>query len=415
MQMIVTHIHKLYGTDPIGKGPLKGAAMREVGLIENAWLSIQEGLIHSYGRMEDLDPDFEAQHAQKINAAGKLVLPAFIDSHTHIVFAATREGEFRDRIDGLTYEEIAERGGGILNSARRMQDADENELYTAAFERLMQCVQSGTGAIEIKSGYGLSTESEMKMLRVIKRLKETAPIPVKATFLGAHAIPAAYKSNRAAYIQMVTDDMLPKVAAAALADYCDVFCDQGFFAPDETAQILKAAAKLGIKARIHANELGLTGGVQVGVAHQALSVDHLEYTSESEIEALKNGDTMPTLLPSTAFFLGIPYPNARGLMDAGLPVCLASDYNPGSSPGGRMSFVMSLGCIRLRMTPEEALNACTRNAAVALELDEQLGSITPGKKGSILITKPAEDLALLPYSFATDHIERVIIAGKEIS
>ncbi|MBI3233138.1 MAG: imidazolonepropionase, partial [Bacteroidetes bacterium] len=325
------------------------------------------------------------------------------------------EGEFVDRINGLTYEEIAERGGGILNSANKLGDESEDDLFLSAHQRLMQCVRWGTGAIEIKSGYGLSVESELKMLRVIKRLKSISPIPIKATFLGAHAMPIAYKNNRAEYIQIIIDEMLPVIANEELADYCDVFCDKGFYTPEETEIILKAALNYGLKPKIHANELGLTGGVQVGVANDAISVDHLEYTSEVELNILKDSNTIPTLLPSTAFFLGIPYPDARTMIEADLPICLASDYNPGSSPSGRMSFVMSLACLRMKMTPTEAFNACTINAAYALELQDLCGSITKGKLANLMITKPARDLAIIPYSFGEDMIDQIIIKGELIS
>jgi imidazolonepropionase len=319
------------------------------------------------------------------------------------------------RIKGRSYEEISEAGGGILNSARKLQAMSEDELFESAKARLFEVISYGTGAIEIKSGYGLTVEDELKMLRVIKRLKAISPITIKATFLGAHAIPTEYKQNREAYINLVLNDMLPKVAAENLAEYCDVFCDQGFFTVDETERILIAAKQYGLKAKIHGNELGYTGGVQIAVKHQALSVDHLEYTGEAEITSLKNGNTMPVGLPNCSFFLGIPYAPGRQIIDAGLPFCLASDYNPGSSPNGRMSFVVSLACTQMKLTPEEAINATTINGANALELSHTHGSITKGKLGNVIITKPIPSLAFIPYSFGVDLIETVIINGGKIN
>jgi imidazolonepropionase len=341
-----------------------------------------------------------------------MVFPSWCDSHTHIVFAASREEEFVDRIKGLSYEEIAERGGGILNSARRMQDCSEETLYESAYERLQEVIGHGTGALEIKSGYGLSLESEIKMLRVIRRLKQNSPIPIKATFLGAHAVPAAFKTKRADYIDLIIHQMLPQVAAEQLAEYCDVFCDRGFFTVEETDQILKAAWQYGLKPKIHANELDYSGGVQIGIANGAISVDHLEYTGPEEIAALATSNTLPTLLPSCAFFLGIPYAPARQMMDAGLPVVLATDYNPGSSPSGKMPFVVSLACIKMKMLPEEAIYAATLNGACALELADDYGSITVGKKANLFITRPMPSLAYLPYAFGETLVRRIILNGK---
>ena len=341
-------------------------------------------------------------------------MPAWCDSHTHIVFAATREEEFVDRIRGLSYEEIARRGGGILNSARKMQAASEEDLLAGARARLREVIGMGTGAIEIKSGYGLTLESELKMLHVIRKLKEGSPIPVKATFLGAHAVPLEYKDRREDYISLIINEMLPVVAGEGLAEYCDVFCDKGFFTPGETDKILKSASVYGLKARIHANELGITGGVQVGVANNALSVDHLEYTGDEEIEALLNSSTIPTLLPNCAFFLGIPYPNARAMIDAGLPVALASDFNPGSAPSGNMPFVISLACIRMKMLPEEAINAATINGARAMELENEVGSVAVGKRANLMISRPMNSLAVLPYHFGSQIAEKVIINGQVV-
>jgi imidazolonepropionase len=348
---------------------------------------------------------------ETIDATGKLVFPAWCDSHTHIVYAGSRESEFVDKINGLSYEEIAQKGGGILNSAKRLQETSEDELFIQAKRRADEIISYGTGAVEIKSGYGLTLQDELKMLRVIKRLQAETPLTIKATFLGAHAIPQEYKSNRNAYIQLIVNEMLPQVAAENLADYCDVFCDKGFFTVDETDQILEKAASLGIRAKIHANELDYSGGIQVGVKHNALSVDHLEYTGEEEMEVLLNSSTMPTLLPSTAFFLRIKNPPAREMLTAGLPLALATDYNPGSSPSGNMQFVLSLACINLRMTPEEAINAATINSAYAMGISETHGSITVGKKANLFITKAISGYAFLPYSFGANLTETTILNG----
>lgn len=382
--------------------------MAQVPQLHDAYLWIENDRIAAFGPMSECPERAD----EVLDATGRLVLPSWCDSHTHIVFAATREEEFVDRIRGLSYEEIAARGGGILNSARKLQVASEDELFEGAWGRLEEVIGMGTGAIEVKSGYGLTLESELKMLRVVRRLKEKSPIPIKASFLGAHAIPAEYKSRREEYISLVINEMLPRVAGEGLADYCDVFCDKGFFTPEETDQILKAGWKWGLKPKIHANELGLTGGVQVGVANQAISVDHLEYTSSVEIEVLKNSNTLPTLLPGCAFFLGIPFAPAREMMDAGLPVVLASDFNPGSCPSGNMPFVVSLACAKMRMLPEEALNAATLNGARAMELEADFGSIAVGKIANVFITRPMLSLAGLPYAFGSNVVETVVLGGK---
>jgi imidazolonepropionase len=328
------------------------------------------------------------------------------------VYAGSRESEFVDKIHGLSYEEIARRGGGILNSAKRLQASSEDELYHQALNRALEIASYGTGAVEIKSGYGLTVQDELKMLRVIKRLRETTQLTIRATFLGAHAIPSEYKENRSAYIDLIVDEMLPKVIAEGLADFVDVFCDIGFFTVEETDRILSAAKKLGLQAKIHANELDYSGGIQVGVKHDALSVDHLEYTGDEEMDVLLNSNTMPTLLPSTAFFLRIKQPPAREMMQAGLPIALASDYNPGSSPSGKMSFVLSLACINLRMTPEEAINAATINSAYAMGIHDSHGSITPGKIANLFITKEISSYAFLPYAFGSNVIETTLLNGK---
>ncbi len=410
--VLIKNIKSLYGIiNDLSIQKKSGTEMAQLDSIENAYLVIKDGIITDFGSMNNL-PETSVQ---TIDANNGYVLPSFIDSHTHIVFAKSREEEFVLRIKGKSYEEIAAAGGGILNSARKLQSMSEDALFEEAKTRLFEVIKYGTGAIEIKSGYGLTVSDELKMLRVVKRLKAISPITIKATFLGAHAIPAEYKQNREGYIDLVINDMLPKVAAENLADYCDVFCDQGFFTVEETERILIAAKQYGLKAKIHGNELGYTGGVQVAVKHQALSVDHLEYTGDAEIESLKTGNTMPVGLPNCSFFLGIPYAPGRKLIDAGLPFCLASDYNPGSSPNGRMSFVVALACTQMKLTPEEAINATTINGAYALELSHTHGSITKGKLGNVFITKPISSLAYIPYSFGVDLIDKVIIEGEEIN
>ncbi|HRI59273.1 MAG TPA: imidazolonepropionase [Saprospiraceae bacterium] len=382
--------------------------MANLPIVNDAFLLIENERIAAFGPMKECP----GRADRVLDATGRMVFPCWCDSHTHIVYAASREEEFTDRIRGLSYEEIARRGGGILNSARRLRETSEEALFESAWARLQEVIGYGTGAIEIKSGYGLSLESELKMLRVIRRLKAVSPIPVKATFLGAHAVPVEYKERRAAYIDLIVNEMLPQVAGEGLADYCDVFCDKGFFTPEETEQILQAGWRYGLKPKIHANELGYTGGVQAGVASKAISVDHLEYTGDAEIEALKHSDTFPTLLPSCAFFLGIPYAPARKMIDAGLPVVLATDYNPGSSPSGKMPFVLSLACIKMKMLPEEAIIAATINGACAMELGRNYGSIAVGKVANVFISTPIPSLAYLPYSFGSNLVESVLLQGK---
>ena len=387
----------------------KGSEMALVPSIENAFLMTEGEKVMSFGSMKNCPERADLE----IDAKGGLLFPCFPDSHTHVVFAKNRDIEFVDRIKGLSYEEIARRGGGILNSARELAEMPEDQLFEDALARIYGLIKKGTGAIEIKSGYGLSTDAEIKMLRVIRRLKEALPIPVKASFLGAHALPLAYKENREGYIKLITDEMLPKIADEGLADYCDVFCDRGFFTVDETTKILEAAAKYGIKPKIHANELDFSGGIQVGVKNQAVSVDHLEFTGKDEIDSLLNSDTMPTLLPSTAFFLGLEYPPARKMIDAGLPVSLASDFNPGSSPSGDLSFIFSLACLKLKMLPEEVLNALTVNAAAAMELQDSHGFLKPKGNANFIISKPMNGLNSFAYHFTDQRIEHVFIKGKE--
>lgn len=411
MRLLITHIHSLLGTEisPVLQ-QLAGAAMGHLSSVDDAWLLIEDGRIHSFGTMGDLP---EVQVDETIDAKGRLVLPAWVDSHTHLVFAAPREQEFVDRIRGLSYEEIARRGGGILNSARRLKDADESFLYDEALKRLHEVMAQGTGAIEIKSGYGLSTEAELKMLRVVRRLKEESGIPVKASFLAAHAYPPEFRENHQGYLDLIIQEMLPQVAGEGLADYMDVFCEQGFFSIEETDQLLEAGWKYGLKPKIHANQLHYSGGVQAGVRHGAVSVDHLECVGDAEIEALRGSATIPTLLPGAAFFLGIQYQPARKLIDAGLPVCLATDYNPGSCPSGNVPLLLTIACTQLKMTPEEAVNAVTLNGAAALELQSEMGTIAPGKRANFIITKPMNSAAYIPYNYGNNPVERMIIDGRE--
>ena len=346
-----------------------------------------------------------------IDATGRIVMPAFCDSHTHLVYAGSREKEYVDKIRGLSYEEIAIKGGGILNSARMLRKTPEDQLYMQSELRVKEIIALGTGAVEIKSGYGLTTEAELKMLRVIRRIRDNFPLTVKATFLGAHSIPAEYRDNIDAYVKLLINEMIPAVGQEKLADYIDVFCDRGFFSPDQTARILEAGAKHGMVPKIHANELALSGGVQTGVKHHALSVDHLEYTGDEEIRVLLGSDTMPTLLPGASFFLGMPYAPARKMIDAGLPVALASDYNPGSSPSGNMKFIMSLGCIQMKMLPAEAIHAVTINGAYAMGLNNELGSITLGKKANLVMTVPVPGYEFLPYAYGTNLVEFIWLEG----
>ena len=411
MRILITNIKQLCQVEDNlnRRDRVSGKDMAEVPCVENAWLLVAKGLIHSFGSMADM-PEMHADEV--LDASGRLVLPAWCDSHTHLVFAAPREQEFVDRIKGLSYEEIARRGGGILNSARRLNEIDEEELYKQSLRRLEEVIAKGTGAIEIKSGYGLNTEAELKMLRVIRRLRENGPIPIKATFLAAHAYPTDYKENKEGYIKLIIDKMLPVVAGEGLADYMDVFCEEGFFSVADTERLLDAGWKHSLKPKIHANQLHYSGGVQVGVKHKAVSVDHLECVGEAEIEALKTGHTMPTLLPAAAFFLGIQYQPARKIIEAGLPVCLATDYNPGSCPSGNVPLLLTIACTQLKMTPEEAVNAVTLNGAAAMELEKELGSISIGKKANLIITRKIPSLAHIPYDFGNNPVEKLLLSGK---
>jgi imidazolonepropionase len=417
MKILIRNIKELIQTEEIARIKVAGRDMASLPTIENAWVFIEGGLIKGFGNMAAFAAsEFAGLAGQSdvthIDATGKMVFPSFCDSHTHIVYAGSREIEYIDKIKGLSYEEIAKRGGGILNSAQRLQQASEEELIEQAMERLEEIKHLGTGAVEIKSGYGLTTESELKMLRVIQKLKDLSPLTIKATFLGAHAVPAEYKKNQAEYVDLVISEMIPMVAGEGLADYIDVFCDRGFFTPEETERMLMAGLKHGLKPKIHANELDFSGGIQVGVKYGALSVDHLEFTGDEEIDVLLKSDTMPTLLPGAAFFLGMEYPPARKMIDAGLPVAMASDYNPGSSPSGNMQFIMSLGAIKFKMLPEEIINAVTINGAYAMGVEDTLGSVAVGKKANLFITKPLSTYAFMPYAFGSNKVEKVIINGK---
>ena len=452
MKTIIYNIGTLAGILPSDVRRLEGAQMNHVECMGNAYLVIEDGIITEYGpavisplassglndsagvgiknRATPLAAGGGARDevvggvvfntdagtaVEFIDAQGGFVMPAFCDSHTHIVYAGCRDGEFRDKIAGLSYEEIAARGGGILNSADLLHATSEDDLYEQSMVRVREIMAMGTGAVEIKSGYGLTVEDELKMLRVIRRIRETAPITVKANFLGAHAVGRAYKGRQSEYVDLVCNEMLPRVAEEGLADFVDVFCDAGFFTVEDTEKILSKAAEYGITPKIHANELEVSGGVQVGVKYNALSVDHLEMTTDAEIEALRGSVTMPTMLPGCSFFLGIPFGRAKDYIEAGLPVALASDYNPGSSPSGNMRFVMALGCIRMRLTPEQSFNACTINTAYAMGVSDQLGSITVGKKANLIITKPLPSLAFIPYSHQTPIIEKILLNGTAIA
>lgn len=390
-----------------------GDEMAVLPTIKNAYLVIEDDLIADFGSMEDLPEDLNPEKC--IDADGKIVLPAWCDSHTHLVYAGNREQEFVDRINGLSYEEIAHRGGGILNSAQKLNETSEEELYDQSKTRLEEIMRLGTGAVEIKSGYGLTVDGELKMLRVIKRLSQNYPITIKATFLGAHAIPLEYKNNRKGYIDLIINEMLPEIAEKKSAHFIDVFCEAGYFTVSETERIMEAGIRFGLKPKIHVNQFHSIGGIQAGIKHGALSVDHLEIMTTDDIQALKNTETMPVALPSCSYFLGIPYAPARQMISKGLPLALASDFNPGSSPSGNMNFVISTACTQMKMTPEEAINAATLNGAYAMGISETHGSTSIGKIANLIITKPISSYYQLPYSFGSNLIDMVIIEGEVLA
>ncbi len=415
MKLLIENIKELIKVEKNPKLKVAGREMANLETIKDAYLYIDEGKVTEFGKMTDIGQPSIINHQssiKKIDATGKMVFPCWCDSHTHLVYPQTREIEYIDKIKGLSYEEIAMRGGGILNSAKKMHEASENELFESALKRLEDIIAYGTGAVEIKSGYGLNTEDELKMLRVIRRLKEISPLTIKATFLGAHAIPAEYRKNQSEYVDLIINEMIPMVATEELADYIDVFCDRGFFTVEDTDRILMAGMKYGLRPKIHANELDFSGGIQAGVKYNALSVDHLEFTGDEEIKVLLDSETMPTVLPGAAFFLGMVYAPVRKMIDSGLPVALASDFNPGSAPSGNMQFILSMGSIAYKMLPEEGINATTINGAYAMGISEELGSIAVGKKANVFITKQIPTYEYMPYAFGSNKVETVILNGE---
>ncbi|MBL6445315.1 imidazolonepropionase [Fulvivirga sp. 29W222] len=411
MEILIQNIKGLVQVRDASPQWVAGKDMAELPVMENAFLHMKDGKIENFGYMTDMSV---ISADEVINASGRFVFPSFVDSHTHLVFAASREEEFVYKIKGMSYAEIAARGGGILNSAKKLQQATEDELFERAMVRAQEIIGLGTGAVEIKSGYGLTTRDEIKMLRVAKRIGESSPLKVKTTFLGAHAIPKEY-ADRNDYIKLIKEEMIPAIAEEGLADYIDAFCEKGFFTPEETEDIMEHGKKFGMKPKIHANQLHISGGVQVGVKTKAISVDHLEAMGEEEVKALQNTDVMPTLLPGAAFFLGTAYPPAREMLNAGLPLALATDYNPGSAPCGSMPLMLSLACIRMKMTPEEAINAATINTAYALELQGEYGSITKGKVANVFITTEMPSYAYMPYAFGSNHVHTTILNGEIIN
>ena len=415
MSLLITNIKSLVGIETQPKEKLCGKEMSSLNCQSDAFLFLENDEISSFGTMSNLPSELINTHdgIQKLDASGKLVFPCWCDSHTHLVFAGYREQEFVDRIHGMTYEEIASRGGGILNSAAKLALASEEELLEAAMKRIREVILLGTGAIEIKSGYGLSLETEIKILRVIKEIKSKSPIPVKATFLGAHAVPASHTKEQ--YLELILNKMLPQIGKESLADYCDVFCERGYFTKEETKTILKKANNIGLKGKVHAEQLSHSGGVEAGVECDATSVDHLEFLNDHDIQLLKNSSTMPVILPGAQFFLGLQNPPARKIIDSGLPLAISSDYNPGSSPSGNMNFMISLACINYKLTPEEAIHASTINSAFAMGLSKTHGSISKGKKANVFITKEIPNYSFIPYSFSNNLVEKVIINGKLIS
>ena len=417
MAFLIKNIKKLVQVETKPVLLRAGKDMQTVKCIDNAFLLTDGDKIVDFGKMSKLTDEVlnQCKHKiQEIDATGRMVFPSFCDSHTHIVYKGSREIEYNDKIKGLSYEEIAKRGGGILNSVKKLRKASEDELFDEAWDRLEEIISFGTGAVEIKSGYGLSTEDELKSLRVIRRLKEKSPLTIRATFLGAHGVPEEYKGRQGEYVVLIFNEMIPMVAAEDLADYIDVFCDRGFFTPEETERILMQGIKYGMRPKIHANELANSGGIQVGVKYNSLSVDHLEHTGPKEIECLLGSETMPTFLPGAAFFLNMVYGPARQMIDAGLPVALASDYNPGSSPSGNMQFILSMGCVNYRMTCEESINATTLNTAYAMGVSQTHGSIAKGKVANFYITKPIPTIEFMPYSFGSNKVEQIFLNGKKV-
>lgn len=414
MKILIKNIKQLVQVEENPQLKIVGKEMKNLPCINDAWLAMEDEKIAGFGKMDDWEGITDWTNLTVIDASDKIVMPSYCDSHTHIVYAGSREGEFVDRINGLTYEEVFERGGGILNSAKKLNEATEEDLIESALKRLNEIMLQGTGAVEIKSGYGLSIAAELKMLRVIKKLKTISPLTIKATFLGAHALPNEYKNRKSDYIKLLIDEIMPVIAKEGLADYCDVFCEQNYFTKEETIEILTNAKKYGMTPKVHAEQLSNYGGVLAGVEVGALSVDHLEFISDKDIEALKNSKTMPTILPGAAFFLNLPLPPARKMIDAGLPMAIASDYNPGSCPSGNMNFMMSICCIQYKMTPEEAINAATINSAYAMDLSKTHGSIAIGKQANVFITKEIPGYEFIPYSFGSNLIETVIINGEVV-
>ena len=410
-RLLITNIKELLQVERTPRARVLGADMAHIDTVKNAYLLVEGDRIAAFGPMEQLA---SLQADEVVDASGRMVLPTFCDSHTHMVYAGSREIEYIDKIRGLSYEQIAERGGGILNSAMRLQQTSEEQLYEEAMLRLQQMMAFGTGAVEIKSGYGMTVEAELKMLRVIRRMRETSPLTIKATLLGAHGIPMEYRGRQEAFVDLVVNDMIPRAAGEGLADYVDVFCDRGFFTVEDTERMLEAGAKYGLRAKIHANEIARSGGIQVAVRYNALSCDHLEYTGPDEIAALKGAETMPTVLPGAAFFLGMPCAPVRDMMDAGLGVALASDYNPGSSPSGNMQLILSFASVNYRMLPEEAINATTLNSGYAMGVSHELGSIAVGKRANFFITIPMPSYEYLPYAYGENKVQTVFIGGQRV-
>ncbi len=411
MKLLLINIKELLQVRENCPEMLRGDQMKELPLLKNAWVFVDKGIIKDYGTMDKIGPH---QGFKTIDCSGKTVLPAWCDSHTHLVYAGNREQEFVDRINGLSYQEIAEKGGGIVNSATKLQQTSEESLYKQSKKRLKEVMRQGTGAIEIKSGYGLTTDAELKMLRVAKKLAKKYPVAIKTTFLGAHAFPTEYKDNKEGYIDLLCNDMIPKVAQEKLAEYVDVFCEEGYFSVADMERVITEGQKHKLIAKVHVNQFNSIGGIKAAVKHNALSVDHLEVLTDEDLEALKNSNTMPVALPSCSYFLSIPYTPGRKMIDAGLPLALATDYNPGSTPSGNMNFVVATACIKMRLTPEEAINAATINGAYAMGLSKSHGSITKGKLANLIITKKIPSYGFLPYAFGSNLIDTVIIKGEEI-